>query len=101
MGQYVQQGNQIFFETILNVENPPLESKFNKAAIIGTIKAHADANVPVIVLNIDRLDEYGFGYLFYFMKISCAMSAMLLGVNPFDQPGVEFYKKEMRVILNA
>jgi glucose-6-phosphate isomerase len=101
MGQYVQQGNQIFFETILNIENPPIQSKYNKAAFIGTVKAHADAGVPVIILNIDRLDEYGFGYLFYFFEIACAMSAFLLGVNPFDQPGVEFYKKEMRVVLNA
>jgi len=95
MGQYVQQGNPIFFETILNIAKPPVESKLNLAAFKGTVKAHADAGVPVVIINIDRLDAYGFGYLFYFFEIACAMSAMLLGVNPFNQPGVEFYKKEM------
>jgi glucose-6-phosphate isomerase len=95
MGQYVQHGNPIFFETILNIQNPPVESKLNTAAFKGVVKAHSDAGVPVVVINIDRLDAYGFGYLFYFFEIACAMSAFLLGVNPFDQPGVEFYKKEM------
>jgi len=98
MGQYVQQGNQIFFETILNIPN---KSKLNTAAFMGTVKAHANAGVPVIIINIERLDAYGFGYLFYFFEIACAMSALLLGVNPFDQPGVEFYKKEMRAVLDA
>jgi glucose-6-phosphate isomerase len=101
MGQYVQQGNQIFFETILNVENPLTVSKLNDAAFKGTVKAHADAGVPVIVLNVERLDAFGFGYLLYFFEIACAFSAFLLGVNPFDQPGVEFYKKEMRAVLDA
>jgi len=101
MGQYVQQGNQIFFETILNVQKPPVKSKLNDAAFKGTVKAHADAKVPVVILNVERLDAYGFGYLLYFFQISCAMSALLLGVNPFDQPGVEFYKKEMRAVLDA
>lgn len=101
MGQYVQQGNQIFFETLLNVQNPPIKSKLNTAAFKGTVKAHADAKVPVIILNIERLDAHGFGYLLYFFEIACAMSALLLGVNPFDQPGVEFYKKEMRAVLDA
>jgi glucose-6-phosphate isomerase len=101
MGQYVQQGNQIFFETILNVQNPPIVSKLNDAAFKGTVKAHADAGVPVIILNVERLDEYGFGYMLYFFEIACAISALMLGVNPFDQPGVEFYKKEMRAVLDA
>jgi len=101
MGQYIQQGNQIFFETILNVQKPPIESKLNSAAYKGTVKAHADAGVPVIIINICRLDAYAFGYLLYFFEIACAISALLLGVNPFDQPGVEFYKKEMRAVLDA
>ena len=101
MGQYVQQGNQIFFETILNIQNPPIESKLNSAAFRGTVKAHADAGVPVVLINVDRLDEYGFGYMLYFLEIACAMSALLLGVNPFDQPGVEYHKKEMRAVLDA
>jgi len=101
MGQYVQQGNQIFFETILNIQNPPIASRLNDAAFKGTVKAHAGAKVPVVVINIERLDEYGFGYMFYFFEIACAISALLLGVNPFDQPGVEFYKKEMRALLDA
>ena len=101
VGQYIQQGNQIFFETILNVVKPPIESKLNTAAFKGTVKAHADAGVPVIVLNIERLDAYGFGYMFYFFEVACAMSAMLLGVNPFDQPGVEFYKREMLAAMDG
>lgn len=101
MGQYVQQGNPIFFETLLNIVKPPIESKLNDAAFKGTVKAHADASVPVIIINIDRMDAYGFGYLLYFFQIACAISALLLGVNPFNQPGVEFYKKEMRAVLDA
>jgi len=112
MGQFVQQGSRIFFETILNVQNPPKttppqavppftseEELLNTVAFKGTVKAHSDAGVPVVVINIERLDAYGFGYMFYFFEIACAMSALLLGVNPFDQPGVEFYKREMRAVL--
>lgn len=101
MGQYVQQGNQIFFETILNIAKPPVKSKLNDAAFKGTVKAHADAGVPVVIINAERMDAYGFGYVLYFFEIACAMSALLLGVNPFDQPGVEYYKKEMRAVLDA
>ncbi len=61
--------------------------------------AHVDGLVPNILLSIDRLDEYHFGYLVYFFEIACAMSAYLLGVNPFNQPGVEAYKKNMFALL--
>jgi len=101
MGQYVQQGNQIFFETLFNVAKPPIESKLNAAVFEGTVKAHAGAGVPLIVISVDRLDAYGFGYLLYFFEVACAMSALLLGVNPFNQPGVEFYKKEMHAALGG
>jgi len=116
MGQYIQQGKPILFETFINVANPVTDIKFkpnaqgfnvaaksmeqlNTAAFAGTVRAHTDAGVPVIILNLERGDARGFGYLIYFFQIACAMSAYLLGVNPFDQPGVEFYKKNMRDLL--
>jgi len=114
MGQYVQQGAPIFFETILDIANSPVDvtlntneqdnmlkvphaslAKINRAALGGTVKAHS-ASLPVVLVQMQQLDETGFGYLIYFFEIACAMSAMLLGVNPFDQPGVESYKKHMR-----
>jgi len=102
MGQYIQEGSPIFFETMINIVNPPTDlnglNRLNDAAFKGTLKAHA-ANAPVVVLHLDKLDEASFGYLVFFMKVACATSAYILGVNPFDQPGVELYKKEMREIL--
>ena len=115
MGQYIQQGNPIYFETLIDVIKPSLDftmdtkqtedmlrvpvssmAALNRAAFEGTVKAHVDAGVPVVLLKADKLDAAGFGYMFYFFEIACSMSAFLLGVNPFDQPGVEFYKKNMR-----
>lgn len=115
MGQYVQQGSPKFFETLIDVVKNSADvvldttstdsmlcvptaslAAINRAAFSGTVKAHADAGVPVVLLRAEKLDASGFGYLLYFFEISCAMSAFLLGVNPFDQPGVEFYKKNMR-----
>lgn len=117
MGQFIQQGNPILFETFINIENPALDLKFaqtnepatqtpvpsmnqiNHAAFHGTLAAHTETGIPVIVLNVEKLDAANLGYLFYFFEISCAMSAYLLEVNPFDQPGVESYKKHMRSLL--
>ena len=71
----------------------------NKKASLGTILAHYDGGVPNIVINIDKKDEFNLGYLFYFFEKACAYSGYMLGVNPFDQPGVEIYKKNMFALL--
>jgi len=93
MGQFVQQGKSIMFETIIDAAGG---SRLNKAATMGTVRAHADAGVPVVVIKTPKIDAKVMGYLFYFFEIACAMSAYLLDVNPFDQPGVEYYKRNMR-----
>lgn len=120
MGQYVQDGKRILFETILNVETPKrvIELKaeendldglnylsgktmdfVNEKACQGTLLAHTDGQVPNLMINIPTLDEYNFGYLVYFFEKACGLSGYLLGVNPFDQPGVEAYKKNMFALL--
>ncbi len=120
MGQYIQEGRRILFETVLNVENPrrDLEIKIddenldglnylagktidyvNQKAYEGTLLAHTDGQVPNLVLNIKKLDEYTFGQMVYFFEIACAISGCILGVNPFNQPGVEAYKKNMFALL--
>ncbi len=120
MGQYVQDGRRDLFETILNVENPRrsiiitaekedldglnyLATKtvdfVNKKAFEGTLLAHTDGNVPNLIINIPKISEYYFGYLVYFFEKACAISGYMLGVNPFDQPGVEAYKKNMFALL--
>ena len=120
MGQYIQDGERILFETVLNVESPNadilitedkdnldglnyLKGKtfdyVNNMAKEGTIMAHIDGKVPNLVINIPRLDEYNFGYLVYFFEKACALSGYILGVNPFDQPGVEDYKRNMFALL--
>ena len=71
----------------------------NQKAMEGTIEAHAEGGVPNIVIHLDRLDEETIGHLIYFFEKSCAMSGMLLGVNPFNQPGVEKYKTNMFKLL--
>jgi len=71
----------------------------NKKAFQGTLLAHTDGNVPNLIVNIQKLDEYNFGYLVYFFEKACALSGYILGVNPFDQPGVEAYKKNMFALL--
>ena len=120
MGQYVQEGKRIMFETVLNVVNPEeniilkkepvdldqlnyLEGKdldsVNKMAMQGTILAHVDGGVPNLVLSIDKIDAYNMGYLLYFFMFSCGVCCYLTGVNPFNQPGVESYKKNMFALL--
>ena len=121
MGQYIQGGQRILFETIISVKEPgkkliiPLEkddsdqlnylagkrlSEVNHNAETGTILAHNDGNVPVIKIEIPMLDEYYTGQLIYFFELACAVSGYILDVNPFDQPGVEAYKKNMFAMLN-
>ena len=112
MGQYIQQGRQNFFETIVSVDDPEytitvpegsLKGKsileLNQAMIGGVINAHRGAGIPVAEIHIPKLDPYHYGQLLYFLETTCAVTAMLDGVNPFDQPGVEAYKSEMRKLL--
>ncbi len=121
MGQYIQDGQRILFETIISVKNPvrkltiPLEkddsdqlnylagkrlSEVNHNAELGTTLAHTDGNVPIITITIPALDEYYTGQLIYFFEMACAISGYILDVNPFDQPGVEAYKENMFALLN-
>ncbi|WP_343338234.1 Glucose-6-phosphate isomerase [Terrisporobacter petrolearius] len=120
MGQYVQDGKRILFETVLNVEKPrkvvELKSEekdldglnylsektmdfVNEKAFQGTLLAHTDGQVPNLIIDIPTLNEYNFGYLVYFFEKACGISGYLLGVNPFNQPGVEAYKKNMFALL--
>ena len=120
MGQFIQEGARIMFETIVDVKKPaqdlfidPLEGNFdglnflanqnmsvvNRKAMEGTILAHNDGGVPIGVIQVDSLDEASLGELIYFYERACAISGYLLGVNPFDQPGVESYKKNMFALL--
>lgn len=120
MGQYIQEGRRFIFETVINVENPrrDLEIKSDKddldglnylagktvdyvnhKAFEGTLLAHTDGQVPNLVLNVKKLDEYTFGQMVYFFEIACGISGSMLGVNPFNQPGVEAYKKNMFALL--
>ncbi|GAA0083589.1 glucose-6-phosphate isomerase [Clostridium sp. CTA-7] len=120
MGQYIQEGRRSLFETVLNVEKAKRavvieEAKgdldglnflagktmdfVNKQAFNGTLLAHNDGGVPNMVLNIPELSPYYFGYMVYFFEKACAISGYILGVNPFDQPGVEAYKKNMFALL--
>ena len=121
LGQYIQEGKRLMFETVINVEESKsdltinldednldnlnyLEGKklsfINKKAMEGTISAHVQGGVPNIIINLKRLDEEGLGELIYFFEKACAMSAELLEVNPFNQPGVEKYKTNMFKLLN-
>ncbi|MCU5745965.1 glucose-6-phosphate isomerase [Staphylococcus sp. SQ8-PEA] len=120
LGQYVQEGRRFLFETILKVENPKHDIKIkedpddldglnylagktmdevNTKAFEGTLLAHTDGGVPNIVVKVPRLDAETFGYLVYFFELACAMSGYQLGVNPFNQPGVEAYKQNMFALL--
>ena len=120
MGQFVQDGARVMFETVVDFKQPQQDlfiekaadnfdglnfladqnmSVVNRKAMEGTILAHTDGGVPVIVIEADALDEYNLGYLIYFFEKACAISGYLLGVNPFDQPGVESYKKNMFALL--
>ena len=120
MGQFIQDGNRILFETVMNVETSKEEiiineepvdldglnylagktvDFINKSAMNGTILAHTDGNVPNLIVNIPEQNEYYLGQLFYFFEFACGISGYLLGVNPFNQPGVESYKKNMFALL--
>jgi len=120
MGQYIQEGVRNIFETVLNVEKPQktvvIENSkenvdglnflagetmdfVNKKALLGTVLAHNDGGVPNIIINIPELTAYNLGYLIYFFEKACAISGYVLGVNPFNQPGVEAYKKNMFALL--
>ena len=120
MGQYIQEGRRNLFETVISIENSATDiiinkdednldglnylagkglDYVNKKAMEGTIKAHVSGDVPNIVINIEELNEENIGELIYFFEKSCAMSGMILGVNPFNQPGVEEYKKNMFKLL--
>ncbi len=120
MGQLVQDGKRNMFETIINVQIdrsltflPEVEDNFdnlnylagkeidyiNKQAYKGTLKAHIDGNVPNMVINLEDITEYNIGQLIFFFEKACAISGYVLGVNPFDQPGVEAYKKNMLGLL--
>ncbi|MDF9407789.1 glucose-6-phosphate isomerase [Pelotomaculum isophthalicicum JI] len=120
MGQYIQDGRRNLFETVINIESSHndivikkikgdmdglnyLEGKtisfVNKKAMEGTIAAHVEGGVPNLIINVPDIAAYYFGYLVYFFEKACAMSGYLLGVNPFNQPGVEAYKKNMFKLL--
>lgn len=120
MGQFIQDGSRIMYETVLHVEKsrhsltiPAEEANLdglgylagntvefaNEAAMNGTILAHTDGNVPNLLVQIPAQDEFSLGELFYFFEFACGVSGYLLGVNPFNQPGVESYKKNMFALL--
>lgn len=120
MGQFIQDGSRLMYETVMELETPPMditiqeEAKdldglnylagktmdfINKSAMKGTQLAHTDGNVPNLVIRIPEKDEFFLGELFYFFEYACGVSGYMLGVNPFDQPGVESYKKNMFALL--
>ena len=120
MGQFIQDGSRIMFETVMNVEKSRCEVTIqkedvdldglnylagktmdfvNKSAMNGTILAHTDGNVPNFMVKIPEQNEFYLGELFYFFEFACGVSGYLLGINPFNQPGVESYKKNMYALL--
>ena len=120
LGQYIQEGRRNLFETVISIEKPERDitlkmeeddldnlnylagktlSYVNKKAMEGTIEAHVDGDVPNVVINIEKLDANNIGQLIYFFELACAMSGEILGVNPFNQPGVEKYKTNMFRLL--
>ena len=121
MGQWIQEGERSIFETVLSVETPNRELLFphddenldglnflegkrvdqvNKMAELGTRLAHVDGGVPNIRIIIPKLDEYYLGQLIYFFEKACGISGLVQNVNPFNQPGVEAYKKNMFALLD-
>ena len=120
MGQYIQEGERMLFETVVSVASPLHElrigaggdedglgflagrrlSEVNRMAEAGVALAHCDGGVPNLRVDIDRVDAYGVGGLLYFFERACGISGYLLGVNPFDQPGVEAYKRNMYALLD-
>ena len=120
LGQYIQEGRRMLFETVVKIESDMHEVKvdydsdnldglnylsgktlgyINKKALDATVQAHVDGDVPNILISIEKLDEEHIGELIYFFELACAMSGCILGVNPFNQPGVEAYKKNMFHLL--
>ena len=120
LGQYIQEGERMLFETVLDFKDSgatieiPFDAEnvdglnflagkelsfVNSTAMLGTLFAHNDGGVPNIVLEVSDRTEYSFGYLVYFFELACAVSGYMLGVNPFNQPGVEAYKKNMFALL--
>ena len=120
MGQYVQEGRRDLIETVISVKEPKLDLTIqedksnldglnylagktmdfvNKNAYQGTVLAHVDGGVPNLLVELDKLDEFTFGEMVYFFEKACGISGLLMGVNPFDQPGVEAYKKNMFALL--
>lgn len=120
MGQFIQEGSRIMFETVVQFEKPKYEIEIdtdpenvdglnflsgktvdfvNKKAFEGTVLAHTDGSVPNVVLNVPEANESELGYLIYFFEKACAISGYTLGINPFNQPGVESYKKNMFALL--
>lgn len=120
MGQYIQEGVRVMFETAVVFSKPKTEvtigtessnadglnflagktmAYVNRKAFEGTVLAHVDGGVPNVVLEVDEMDAYNFGYLVYFLEKACAISGYTLGVNPFNQPGVESYKRNMFALL--
>ena len=97
LGQYIQDGRRNLFETIIDYPTDELNSK-----VVAAVKtAHAQGGIPVLDITVSSFDEKGFGELIYFFELACAISAKLIGVNPFDQPGVEAYKTELKKLLNS
>ena len=121
VGQFIQQGTPMIAETFIDVKTPakdanltniPLSSpikfldgksmsEINRAGFEGTVKAHTEAEVPIAILEIDELSEEAYGYMVYFFELACGASGYLLGVNPFNQPGVEQYKAHMKQLLKS
>ena len=120
LGQFIQDCSRIMFETVVDIKNPKQDlfleddkdnldglnfltgqnmSVVNRKAMEGTILAHTEGGVPNLVIEVERLDEHNFGELVYFFERACAISGYMLGVNPFNQPGVESYKKNMFALL--
>lgn len=96
MGQFMQEGRRNIFETIIDYPTDELNSKVVSAVRV----AHLDGGIPVLDVALSSFDEAGFGELIYFFELACAISAKLFGVNPFDQPGVEAYKSELKKLMN-
>lgn len=120
LGQYIQDGSRILFETVIDFKEPKQDlyiekdstdfdglnflsdrnmSEVNRRALEGTVIAHTEGGVPNIIIEVPTINEHELGYLIYFFEKACAISGYLLGVNPFDQPGVESYKKNMFALL--
>lgn len=120
MGQFIQEGSRVMFETVVDIQKPKYDlyikedeenfdglnflanqdmSVVNHKAMQGTILAHTEGGTPNIILEVPEINEYELGQMIYFFEKACAVSGYMLGVNPFDQPGVESYKRNMFALL--